>query len=107
MKKINAVDERPTHFQDDITPEVAAQIPTYRKMFKAAVGMGMAKDGENAIDLMQLGLKLKVDGADIELEDAEFKLLKERCSANPAQWVAHFHGQVMFKLKQSEEKRKE
>lgn len=104
MKTITAVDEKPTHFQDDVPVDVLATLPTYRKMFKAAVGMGMAKDGENAIDLMQLGLKLKVDG-DISLEDAEFKLLKERCSANPAQWAAHFHGQVMLKLKEAEDKK--
>ena len=101
MKTIKNVDSKPEHFQDDIAPEVAATIPTYRKMFKAAVGMGLAKDGENAIDLVQLGLKLRVDG-DINLEDAEFKLLKERCSQNPAQWTAHFHGQVMMKLKEAE-----
>lgn len=102
MKTIKDVDAKPTHFQDDLPADAAAAMPTYRKMFKAAVGMGMAKDGENAIDLMQLGLKLKVDG-DIQLEDAEFKLLKQRCSENPAQWLAHFHGQVMLKLREAEE----
>lgn len=106
MKTIKDVDTKPSHFQDDLPPEAEASMPTFRKMFKAAVGMGMAKDGENAIDLLQVGLKLKLDGADISLEDAEFKLLKERCSANPAQWVTHFHGQVMLKLQEAEKEKK-
>lgn len=101
MKTIKDVDTKPTHFQEDIPEEVAAAMPTYRKMFKAAVGMGLAKDADNAIDLLQLGLKLKVEG-DVQLEDAEFKLLKDRCSANTPQWQAHFHAQVMLKLKESE-----
>lgn len=101
MKTIKGIDDKPTHWQDDIAPEVLATIPSFRKMFKAALGMGAAKDGENAIDLFQVGLKLKVEG-DISLEDAEFKLLKDRCSQNPAQWQAHFHGQVMLKLKEAE-----
>jgi len=107
MKTIKDVDAKLTHFQDDIAPEVEATLPTYRKMFRAAAGMGLAKDGEKAIDSIQLGLKLRVDGSDIALEDAEFKLLKEFCSENPAQWQKHFHGQVMLKLKEAEEKTKE
>lgn len=101
MKTIKGVDEKPEHFQEDVPAEVIATIPTYRRMFKAAVGMGLSKGGENAIDLVQLGLKLRIEG-DITLEDAEFKLLKERCSENPAQWQAHFHGLVMLKLKEAE-----
>lgn len=102
MKTIKDVDSKPTHFQDDVPQEVIDQMPSYRKMFKAAIAMGLAKDGENAIDLMQLGLKFKLADPDISLEDAEFKLLKDRCSQNTPSWQAHFHAQVMLKLKDAE-----
>lgn len=104
MKTIKGLDEKPTSFDDDVPPEILAQLPTYRKMLKAALGLGAAKDGENAIDLLQIGLKLRLEGNDVSLEDAEFKLLKERCNENPAQWQAHYHGQVMLKLREAEGK---
>lgn len=107
MKTITAVDTKPTHFQDEVTPDVVASMPTYRKMFRAVCGMGLAKSGEEAMDLVQIGLKMQLADPDISLEDAEFRLLKERCEKNPVQWQAHFHGQVMLKLKEAETSKKE
>lgn len=107
MKTIKNVDAKPIHFQDDVPPEVIAQLPTYRKMFRAVCGMGLAKGGDQAMDLVQLGLKMQLDQPDISLEDAEFKLLKERCDQNVCQWQVGFHGQVMLKLKEAEQSKKE
>lgn len=101
MKTIKNIDDKPSHFQEDVLPETMAALPTYRRMFKNAVGTVAARNGEEAIDLYQLGLKLKMEGSDISLEDAEFKLLKDTCEKNPAQWMAHFQAQVLLKIKES------
>lgn len=104
MKKLIGVDEKLGYFTDEIDEKSREALPTYRKLFKAAVGMVKAKDGDQAIDLHQLGLKLCVANSDgcLEIEDAEFKLLKQVCGDNPVQWIASFHGQVMVRLKESE-----
>lgn len=102
MKTIKNIDERPPHFDDEVPADELLKIPTYRKFFRSAIGMGLAKDGDSAMDLIQIGLKLRVEGNDVTLEDAEFKALKERCERNTPQWAAHFHGHILLKLKESE-----
>lgn len=101
MKTLVNIDTKPAPFEDNVSDDILLTIPSYRKLFRAAVGLCEAKDGENALDLIQIGLKLKCEG-DVSIEDAEFKLLKETCSKNPCKWVANYHGQVMLKLKESE-----
>lgn len=101
MKTIKGIEEK-LSLVEDVAPGADVQLPSYRQMFKAAVGNSLGKDGDNSIDLYQLGLKLKVEGKSLDLEDAEFKLLKTACETNPAQWKAHFHAQVLIKLKDSE-----
>lgn len=102
MKTIKQLDKRVESFSDDIPPEVLNQLPTFRQLFKAGLGMAVRNSGEKAIDLYQVGLKLKLDGPDVALEDEEFKLLKEVCDQNPAQWLSHYHAQVMLKLREAE-----
>lgn len=102
MKTIKNIDDKPPHFDVDIEPETLLRLPTYRKMFRSAIGNGLAKDGEAAMDLIQLGLKFTQVESDISLEDAEFKILKDRCASNTPQWAAHFHGLVLLKLKEAE-----
>lgn len=104
MKVIKSVDDRPSHFEEQLPADVMAQIPTFRRMFKSVCGMGLAKSGDEAVDLVQIGLKFSLAESDITLEDAEFKLLESRCAANPCGWQAHFHGQVMIKLREAEKK---
>lgn len=102
MKKIKDIDQKPSHFQDDVPAETIDQMPTYRKMFRAAVGMALGRSGEESIELYQIGLKLKLDGSELSLEDAEFKILKDKCQQNPVGWSAHFHAQCLLKLKEAE-----
>jgi len=104
MKIIKNVDAKLSHFSDDFQESEGQQLPTYRRLFKAAVGMTMGKNPEDTIDLYQLGLKIKIDGVDIELEEAEFRMLSAACKNNPAQWTSHYHGQVLLKLGESEAK---
>lgn len=102
MKIIKNIDEKPTSFDENISPEALKQMPTFRKLFKAAIGMSTRSNGEQAIDLYQLGLKFKTEENDISVEDSEFNLLKEACNQNPANWISHYHAQVMLKLKDAE-----
>lgn len=101
MKTIKNIDEVVEHFDKDLEKQFNIQPQTYRKMFKSAIGIGLTKNAEEAIDLIQIGLKLKIDSSDIVLEDVEFKMLKERCELNFPQWGAHFHGMVLLKLRES------
>lgn len=99
MKTIKEVDTKPqpVNETDDM-----GRIVTYRQMFKNAVALIAPKSGAYAIDMFQLGLKLKVDGSDVALEDAEFKLLNEALESNPLNWPSHFLGQALLKLKEAE-----
>ena len=99
MKTIKGIDATPEPF-DELPAGVT--MPSYRKLFKSAVAMGAAANAEEAIDLYQLGLKLKVEGETVDLEDAEFKLLKKVCEKNTACWIAHYHAQALLKIKESE-----
>lgn len=101
MKHLKGLDEKPTSF-DDVPPEVMEKMPTFRKLFKAAIGMATRGSGEQAIDLYQVGLKLKLAEPDLSLEDAEFNLLREACNQNAPNWISHYHAQVMMKLKEAE-----
>ena len=101
MKKVKGLDEKLSTVED-IPDGTNLKVPTYRMMFKSAVGGSLAKSGDDAIEHYQLGLKLRLDGNEIDLEDAEFKLLKGVVEKNPSQWAAHFHAQVVLKIKESE-----
>lgn len=102
MKTLKDIDSKPIPFEEDIPAEALERIPTFRKLFKSSVGMLIKSNGDQAIDLYQLGLKLKLSEQDISLEDAEFNMLKDACNQNPMNWIAHFLAQVMLKLKESE-----
>lgn len=102
MKTIKQIDEKIEWFAEDLSEIEKSTLPTFRKLFKAAIGMGVSKNPEEAVDLYQIGLKLKIDGPDISLEDAEFKRLKECCNPNPANWISHVHACVLMKIKEAE-----
>lgn len=99
MKTLKDIDSKPVPINED---DDMTRIATYRKMFQHVVALAAPKGGVHAVDLFQLGLKLKVDG-DVKLENAEFKLLKDAVEANPMEWRAHFLGQAVLKLDEADE----
>ncbi len=101
MKTIKSVDDKPSTFEENVPQNVLDTMPSFRKLFKAAIGLTVKSNGDQAIDLYQLGLKFKQDTPDISVEDAEFNLLKDACNSNPAGWHSHYHAQVMLKLKEA------
>lgn len=104
MKTIKGLLSKPVPTEMQIEKGIKEVRDTYRKMFKQAVEHTLGKSKENAIENYQLGLKLMQDQDEIQLEDAEFKLLKEACESNPLQWISHFQAQILIKLKESERK---
>jgi hypothetical protein len=72
-------------------------------MYRTVVSMSLGNSGDQALEMFELGLKIKQSKTDdIELEDAEFKLLHEKVKENTLKQPAHFLGQLLSKLKQAE-----
>ena len=102
MKKLRGLDDRPQPLEKDTSKEVREQIPKFRRLYKMAVGNAMGRDAENAIELYQVGLKLRIDSDTIELEDAEFKLLKEKVEGNDAKFASTIHAQMILRIREDE-----
>ena len=83
MIKIKGLDDRVIPIlTDGLTQEQLAQAMTYRKVFVGIISNSIAKSGEEAIELVQLGLKLKLTEPEVDIEDSEFKLLKKTIDEN-------------------------
>lgn len=108
MKIIKDADAQIGWYSDDISDVDKEKLPTYRRLFKNAVGAAAPTSGEEALDYYQLGTKLNLS-PDIELEEAEFKLLKKACDGFSLAkrmdgWIAYVQAQVLIKLKESDKK---
>lgn len=96
------LDTKPEHYQEDIPEETRAKMPTFRKMFIGVAGGGAAKNQEDAMDLQQLVLKLRVlntDGDYVDVEDAQHRLLIKKTEENPSNNAAFFQAQMFQILK--------
>lgn len=103
MKRITGIDERLVHFNADVPKEEAAKLPTYRALFVTVLGTSQAKDPAEALMIFAAANRLKAPGDAMDLDDAEFNALREKCERNPVGWLAYYHAQVLLKLKASEE----
>jgi hypothetical protein len=76
---------------------------SFKDMYRTVVSLSLGNSGDQALEMFELGLKLKnVKTEDIEIEDAEFKLLKDKVQENKLQQPAYFLGQLLKKLKDAE-----
>jgi len=100
MKTIKGLRNKPGLLEEE--PGINSTIPIFRLLFKNMIGKSLAKSGDDSIDRYQVGMKLMQDQDDIELEDAEFLLLKDAVETNQSQLAAHYHAQMMMKLKDAE-----
>lgn len=102
MKVIKGVSEKLDVFtlsEDGETKDKAS----FKDTFRTIVSLSLGKSSEQALEMFELGLKLKnCKEDDLSLEDAEFKLLKEKVEANMTQQAAFFHAQLLKKLKEAE-----
>jgi len=106
MKRITGIDTKPDHYQADATAEALEKMPTFRKMFIGAVGGATAKGQEEALDLQQIVLKLRVlnaDGDHVDLEEAQLRLLTKKVEENNSQYAAYFLAQMFQKIKDAQE----
>jgi len=76
---------------------------SFKDMYRTVISLSMGNSGDQALEMFELGLKIKGNKSDeLELEDAEFKLLKDKVQENKLQQPAHFLGQLLLKLKVAE-----
>lgn len=103
MKTITALDEKLKHWETGLPAAAEEGLPTFRQMYVRQLGASLAKDAEQSIAMFSIGAKIRAaEGTEVELEDAEFKTLKEKCESNAAQWAAHYQAQVVMKLRECE-----
>ena len=101
MKILKGLDTKPSTIEDEITEAQRDTIPTFRRCFKILVGNCIPKpQTDEAVDLWQIGLKLKQEG-DVPIEDAQYKLLLSKSKENPTQFTAHILGQMIELLNEA------
>ena len=101
MKTLRGLDSKPQLLEEVTDPKALAKVFTFRQLFKMVIGGTTAANGDESIDLTQIGLKLK-GGGDISLEEADFKLIQKKVEGNEAKLTAMFQGQLLLKLKDAE-----
>lgn len=101
MKKVTGLNDRLEHYED-IPRDAELMLPTVRQVLikQVATAAGKPDEPEDTITLYELGVKLKKAPLDfLEIEDADFKLLAAAVRRNSAQFVTHYQGQMLQKLK--------
>lgn len=100
MKTVTGIDAKAHHFVDEMTPEEQSVIPTYRRLMLNALGGSKAKDAEESVDMYQALLKIRGASDKVDLEDAEFRLVLNKCKENAIGWPAIWQGQIITFLGQ-------
>lgn len=102
MKTIKGITEKLEVFS--LKDESEYDKTSFQDVFRTIISLSLGKSGEQALEMFELGLKLKKNKeTDLELEDAEFKLLKDYVHENKTQQPVFFHGQLLKKLKEAED----
>lgn len=103
MKRLLGLDRRLDHFDRSAPQHAKDDLPPLRKMFLDVLGGSPADNGEQSILMYRLGIKIADAPVDsLELEDAEFNLLKDKCLKNGLRWMAHYQAQVILRLQEAE-----
>lgn len=71
------------------------QAVTVKECMISALGMHVSKDPKEAIEAMAVGLKVYDAVEEIDLEDAEYSLLKRICSINPCNHTLFVYSALM------------
>jgi hypothetical protein len=96
MKKLTGLDDKILNLEDVEVDE--SQLPTFRFLIKLILNKQVAKDADESLDVNQILLKLRQVEPDIELENAEFKIIREKVGKNEAKLFQGPHGQVLAYL---------
>lgn len=81
----------------------ALKIPTLRDVYLTIVSNARNVNGEKAVRLMKVGMALLVAKDSIDLEDADFDLLKE-VVGSPGPYTSIIMGQAYGKLQEIEKR---
>lgn len=101
MKTLKNLDEKLIHFDIEAKEEEIKLLPSKRRALLLMVGSAKGKDGEDSLNILQLGFKLRVVG-DVQLNDIEFRLLERIINENPLGWPGFIHGQILNYLSERE-----
>jgi hypothetical protein len=87
---------------EKLPESVSLKYPTFKMLYRATLGNAIGKTPEESLMLFDLSNKLQGAGSELEISKEEFNLLAEKAARNTAQWVSHFHAQVLLQLKNDE-----
>lgn len=94
LKTLNVVPELSEDHSDLVAEGRKVKIQTIKRMLRDAIALSTPKNMDSAEEREQLRMKLMLVEDEIQIEDAEFKLLKEIVELNPCGWVQHYYNQV-------------
>lgn len=107
MKTLRGLDQKPELIEEITDEKILETIPTIRKYLKIICNSQPKPGTDEGTDLHQIGLKLKIEG-DVQLEDAEFKLLLSKAKDYPNPfWGGFIHGQILNKFKEADREAEE
>ena len=99
MITLNNINNKLDHFDKNIQSQVDAgklTMATLKESCMLALASGQAKSKENAMECIEIWNKFKKSESDtIQLENAEFKVLKDLIEQNSAQHIRFFHAQIL------------
>jgi len=97
MRRLIGLDEKMTPVVSDDHPEAFKDVPTLRDLLRLLANT-KAKTADDARRFTRLILKLRGKEPAIDLDDGEFKILKELVEANPVNYTAFMQGQILIIL---------
>lgn len=74
------------------------EAPTLADVLSDCLFYATPSEGTTSIKLIRMASKILDAGEEIQLEDAEFQMVKDGCNSNPRKYFAWVHGQVMERL---------
>lgn len=93
MRKISELEKQ----IDPIDGEVAADMPTLRKVIQLVISQSRTKTADDARRVARIVPKLKT-GNEAEFTDEEFKVLKDLVEGNQANLAGYIQGLVLEKI---------
>lgn len=87
--------------------ELANNQATLRRLLVQQVCAPKAKDEMESVAVFQIGMKLRSADESCDLEDSEFRLVRDRVKENKLEWGGHIQGWVANKLDEADLKSRE
>lgn len=92
MKKLTGLDDQQYLYED---PKPEDKVPTYRELLRIALGRIVPRTAEQSLNISIVLRNLKSTTAEIDLENDEFKTMKETVATNEAKLFQASHGPLM------------